>query len=74
MSLNYSSDSESDCEEEYLEYCSENKTELNFIVQQTKILCRLRRLEAVNDNLLWQIEKVVEALFEVNENLNKSVK
>ena len=74
MSLTYS-DSEADSlETEYNEFKEENKTELDFIVQQTQILCRLRRLEALNDNLLWQMEKVVETLFEVSERFNKSVK
>ena len=73
MSLSYT-DSDSDVEEEYLAFCSENKVELNCIVRHTQILSRLRTIEKLNDSLLWQLEKVVEALFEVSERFNKSLK
>ena len=73
MSLSYI-DSDSDVEEEYLAFCSENKVELNCIVRHTQILSRLRTIEKLNDSLLWQLEKAVEAMFELSERFNKSLK
>ena len=73
MSLSYA-DSDSDVEEEYLAFCSENKGELNCIVRHTQILSRLRTIEKLNDSLLWQLEKAVEAMFELSERFNKSLK
>jgi hypothetical protein len=77
MSLTFSdsdSDASSDCESEYLSYCQENKTELSFIVQQTLMLTRLKKLEDmilhpsnVMDNYSYTLERIIDGLILCNK-------
>jgi hypothetical protein len=58
--LTYSSDT--DCEEEYMEFSHKNVHYNTFIHQQTILLSRIAKLERVVDNLAWHVEKLIDEM------------
>jgi hypothetical protein len=72
MSLTFTdseSSNDSDCEDEYNEFCKTNAGMNGFIYQQTLILSRLKELERsvqiqrnVVDNLSYTLERIIDVL------------
>jgi hypothetical protein len=67
-----SSDSGSDCEDEYNEFCKTNAGMNGFIYQQMLILSRLKELERsvqiqrnVVDNLSYTLERIIDMLLAI---------
>jgi hypothetical protein len=70
-----SNDIDSDCEDEYNEFCKTNAGMNGFIYQQTLILSRLKELERsvqiqrnVVDNLSYTLERIIDMLLAINKN------
>jgi hypothetical protein len=64
-----SNDIDSDCEDEYNEFCKRDAGVNGFIYQQTLILSRLKELERsvqiqrnVVDNLSYTLERIIDML------------